>query len=218
MMAKMLDVKAMKGSDVTPNTAGIESTAKMMSESSTHTSVSSSGVGRPSVEARKPSGPSPGASGSSPRLVKSRPPSKSGVALSTCVAHFTTALSAISSSSSSSPPPASSVYDEYMRKRPKPTTSAWNLSMSSRPPPMKMPRSTTAPAIPSVRHRCCSQSGTRKYSKSSTKTKRLSTESESSTMYAVAKSPASAGPRVSAIPAAKSAADPMEANIVASDC
>eukprot|EP00964_Phaeocystis_antarctica_P057443 scaffold33997_cov65-Phaeocystis_antarctica.AAC.5 len=43
-MAKALDVKAMKGSFVTPKTAGIESTAKTTSEISTHTSATSSGV------------------------------------------------------------------------------------------------------------------------------------------------------------------------------
>eukprot|EP00955_Chlamydomonas_euryale_P031680 332421-Chlamydomonas_euryale.AAC.1 len=59
-IAKMLEVYTMKGSSVTPKTAGMESTANSTSDSSTMTSASSSGVARcvPSAMREKKLSPS----------------------------------------------------------------------------------------------------------------------------------------------------------------
>mmetsp|Transcript_3267 Transcript_3267/g.10188 ORF Transcript_3267/g.10188 Transcript_3267/m.10188 type:complete len:233 (-) Transcript_3267:146-844(-) len=165
-MANMFDVNATKGSDVTPRTAGTESTAKTTSDTSMHASATRSGVAR-----RTPSA----------ATVQNLSPSIASVVGTIDEHNLTTALFARSGGSFSPEKDSTRIVpDESSRIAAKSSSTGRNASTASTPSVIITSRKIAAAQMPQLRHFFCAAPVTAKKSKISLKTNRLSIDSDSS--------------------------------------
>mmetsp|Transcript_19895 Transcript_19895/g.43224 ORF Transcript_19895/g.43224 Transcript_19895/m.43224 type:complete len:257 (+) Transcript_19895:31-801(+) len=165
IIANIFDEKTTRGFSVTPNMAGMLSTANTTSLISTAIMHNNIGVAvlTPSI------------------WVKNRSPSNLSVDLKRLFANLTIALSLRSSSSSSSP--EITLIALYIRTAENTRSTSRISWRATAPNPIIVARITMEPIIPQSKIRFWYSNGTLKYSNKSRKTRRLSTDNDCSRRY-----------------------------------